>query len=119
MPHLPPIETARKTGTEEFRAGETSLGFDLQDFWSWSVSDLVSNATRGILAEYLVARALGLEVDSVRREWDAFDHRTPEGTKVEVKSAAYIQTWRQKDFSNIMFRVPPTRGWDAGRASCS
>lgn len=37
---------------------------------------------------------------------------TPSGIKIEVKSAAFIQTWQQKNLSSISFRVPRTRAWD-------
>jgi len=52
------IQTKRKTGSERFTSEGTDLGFDLLGFWQWSRSDLVSNATRGVLAEYIVAREL-------------------------------------------------------------
>ena len=90
-------------GTEHLR---------LQHFWEWSASDLVSNTTRGILAEFLVAAAIG-QSDSVRREWDAFDLQTTSGLKLEVKSSAYLQSWHQRDFSKITFSIPPTRAWHA------
>lgn len=84
------------------------------DFWRWSASDLLSNATRGRLAEFIVALALGINVrDEVRDEWGAFDLTSPEGVKVEVKSAAFIQSWAQLKHSTISFRVPKTRAWNA------
>jgi hypothetical protein len=49
----------------------------------------LGNANRGRLAEYIVARALGLGVGDVRNEWDVVDLVTSTGTKIEVKSAAY------------------------------
>ena len=88
----PQLKAGRKTGEEKFRVGGTEFGTSLLDFWRWSASDLVSNATRGVLAEYIVATALGL-ADGVRREWDAFDLLTKDGVRVEVKSAAYLQSW--------------------------
>lgn len=110
----------RKTGRERFHAGTKELTFDLAGFWQWSVSDLLSNATRGRLAEYLVARAIGIDVDStVRDEWDACDLRTVEGVRVEVKSAAFLQSWYQKGPSVISFRIPRTRTWDAEDATLS
>ena len=109
---LPATKPSRKSGEERFHAGGRDLEFDLLSFWRWIVSDLISNATRGLLAEYLVARAIGVGVRDVRSEWDAFDLTTPSGIKIEVKSAAYIQSWYQKNFSNILFRVPKTRAWD-------
>lgn len=62
-------------------------------FWRWSASDLVSNTMRGVLAEYIVALAMGIDTEEgVRREWDAYGLVLGDGTKVEVKSAAYIQS---------------------------
>src|SRR5713101_2075903 len=89
------LKVTRKTGAERLHEGPIDLGVDLLDFWRWSVSDLVSNVTRGRFAEYLVARALGIATDGVRDEWAAFDLETLTGIKVEVKSAAFIQTWHQ------------------------
>jgi len=109
---LAPLVAQRKSGSERFRYQNRDVGIDLLSFWQWSVSDLVSNATRGRLAEYIVAQALGLAHD-VRNEWDAYDLRTSTGLKVEVKSAAYIQSWFQRKPSPIVFRVPRTRAWDA------
>ena len=109
---LGPLAVSRKTGHEQFHSGEISLDFNLLDFWQWSASDLVSNATRGILAEYIVARAIGAETDGLRNEWAAYDLTSSSGIRVEVKSAAYLQSWCQQKFSTISFVVRPTRGWD-------
>lgn len=102
-----------KTGRERFRAGDQVLEFELCDFWRWSMSDLVSNATRGRLAEFIVAKALLISTDTVRDEWGSYDLKTPEGIKVEVKSAAYVQSWHQSKLSHIGFRTPKTLAWDA------
>jgi len=110
--NLERLVTEPKTGHETFRANGRDLGPTLFDFWRWSLSDLVSNATRGLLAEFIVAKALGISTPSVRDEWSAFDLQTPEGLKVEVKSAAYIQTWYQSSLSKISFRTPKTRAYD-------
>jgi hypothetical protein len=88
------------------------LGFSLLEFWQWSVSDLVSNATRGRLAEFLVAQALGGTPTDVRDEWAAVDLEMPGGIRIEVKSAAYLQAWNQRELSRIVFATPPTREWD-------
>jgi hypothetical protein len=106
------LEVVRRSGTEKFRTGADELDFDLLSFWQWSCSDLLSNATRGVVAEFLVARALGIAADGVRHEWAAYDLETKEGVTVEVKSAAYLQRWRQDQLSRISFVVPKTRAWD-------
>ena len=94
------LQANRKSGKERLHDDGKDLGCDLLSFWQWSVSDLVSNATRGVLAEYIVARALGIPVDTkVRNEWSAYDLKTPDGVTVQVKSAAYIQSWAQKQLS--------------------
>jgi hypothetical protein len=66
----PRIKIVRKTGCERFYLHGRPLELSLLDFWQWSRSDLLSNATRGVLAEYIVASALGL-TRGVRGEWDA------------------------------------------------
>jgi hypothetical protein len=101
-----------KTGCERFSAGDQTLDFKLSDFWRWSMSDLITNATRGRLAEFIVAKALSISTDTVRDEWGAYDLKTPEGIKVEVKSAAYIQSWHQTKPSAISFRTPKTLAWN-------
>ncbi|WP_036564621.1 hypothetical protein [Nocardioides halotolerans] len=108
----------RKTGDERLRRSEDITDHTLLDFWRWSQSDLLSNATRGILAEYIVGLALGC-VTATRREWDAADLLTDDNIRVEVKSAAYLQTWTQSALSKIGFGIQPTRGWDAGTNTVS
>jgi len=111
--NLGKMAVLRKTGAEPFRDGDDALGFDVQSFWRWSSSDLMSNVTRGVLAEYIVARATDPSPDGVRDEWAAHDLTTPDGVKIEVKSAAFIQSWYQQRLSTITFRVPKTLAWDA------
>lgn len=76
-------------GDESFRAGCESVGATVLDFWRWSGSDLLSNVWRGVLAEFLVARALDL-THKPRVESDAYDLETRTGVTVEVKSSAYV-----------------------------
>ena len=113
MTDLHRLTIVRKEGREPFHIGGEELDFDLLSFWRWSASDLVSNTMRGIVAEYIVARALGLAEGGVREGWAAFDLETASGIKVEVKSAAYVQSWHQKRLSSITFTTPKTRAWDA------
>jgi hypothetical protein len=108
----PEIEVKRKTGNELFHDNGTNLKNNLLSFWQWSASDLIGNAMRGILAEYIVVSAVDV-VEGNRTEWDAYDIETPEGIKVEVKSSAYIQSWAQKKLSAIQFGIRPTQRWDS------
>jgi hypothetical protein len=112
MAEFDKIKVELKTGEESFKFDSRSLNFKLTDFWRWSVSDLVSNATRGRLAEFIVATALEIDLKAaVRDEWAAFDLESPEGIKIEVKSAAYLQSWSQLKLSNICFSIRPSRYW--------
>lgn len=111
MGELRRIPQVRRTGNEPFCDGGCPLGFDLLSFWQWSASDVVSNATRGVLAEYLVAHAIGA-AGGVRDEWAACDLLDPRDMPIEVKSAAYIQSWHQERFSTITFNCSKTLAWD-------
>ncbi|MBV5335842.1 hypothetical protein JZU48_02225 [bacterium] len=46
----------------------------------------------------------------LRVDWTPWDLTTPSGIKVEVKSAAYIQSWSQTGPSKITFSVARKRG---------
>jgi len=103
-----------RTENDPFHAGGSPTGDTLIQFWRWIGSDLLSNATRGVLAEFIVARALGCDMHTPREEWAAHDLTTPEGIKVEVKSAAYLQAWAQPSGpSRISFSIKEARAWDA------
>lgn len=106
------IETVLKSGAEPLHANGSPLGVSLQQFWQWSGSDLISNSQRGILAEFLVALALGVD-GGVRTEWDAYDLRTDSGIKVEVKASGYVQSWAQEKLSSVGFDIALKRSWDA------
>jgi len=108
---VPQIVPKRKTGKENFTYNKTNQKASLIDFWKWSSSDLLSNATRGVLAEFIVAMTLG-QHKGIRSEWDPYDFESKEGIKIEVKSSAYIQSWYQKDYSKIVFTIRPTSAWD-------
>lgn len=95
--HLLPSEIDHLTGDEVILPGIT-----VRDFWSWALGDLRLNANRGMLAQFLVAQAVG---DQRLRDdgWGNFDVLTPEGIKVEVKSSGYLQSWKQPRLSKIVF----------------
>jgi len=82
-------------------SGETP-DFTVGDFWQWAYSDLQQNNIRGILAEFIVAKALGIPLN-VRDTWDDYDLETLDGFKIEVKSGAYLQSWAQRSLSKITF----------------
>ena len=111
VPQLPQLRIEKRTGDEPFSLNGQPLELTLREFWQWSSSDLVDNTMRGVLAEFIVASALGV-TRKPRVGWDAYDLETPTGIKVEVKSAAYLQSWFQKTYSSICFNIRPTRRYD-------
>lgn len=116
MEDLPRLDVERLTGKEPFRVAGQPAGFDLLSFWQWSSSDLVVNIVRGLLAEYLVAQALGLAGD-VRDPWQPYDLKTRRGLTLEVKSCSYLQSWSQKRLSDIGFSIAETTAWSADTAA--
>lgn len=98
MSDLVPSKLPALLGDERFSHGAMTV----LDFWRWALGDLRMNNARGYLAEYLVARAVG-SPDSTRIEWGAHDVTAPSGLRIEVKSSAYLQSWRQKKLSSPRF----------------
>lgn len=108
----PAIEPERLTGAEPLLNAHGEAIGSLLDFWQWAYSDLVGNAERGALAEYLVACALGI-ANTCRISWDRYDLITKEGIAVEVKTSGYIQTWEQESLSKPIFGIGATLGWNS------
>lgn len=111
LENLDLIRPVRKQGSERFHSAGRDVGIDVLAFWQWSGSDLLSNALRGKLGEFLVACDLGVS-DGIRNEWDSFDLRTKAGARVEVKTSAYLQSWHQERLSKVSFGIAPTYAWE-------
>jgi len=99
-------EITRKTGQELFLSKNDSKKIKLVEFWQWSTSDLLTNTTRAILAEYIVATDLGVDGE-LRNDWESYDLTSKNGIKIEVKASAYIQTWHQTKLSTISYSIKP------------
>jgi hypothetical protein len=114
LPWLTPPATFLLTGEEQIQGTDVRV----RDFWAWTLSDLRANTVRSVFAEFLVARAVNAD-SRPRVEWDAYDVRTPEGYKLEVKSGAYLQAWNQAKLSTITFTGLRGRTWspEAGYAA--
>lgn len=80
------------------------------DFWRWGFSDLRLNIVRGVLAEPLVAKAVGA-TETPKEEWANFDVRTPASVRVEVKASAHWQSWAQRGPSKTIFSGLTGRSW--------
>ncbi len=104
---LPAIITTQKTGKEAFIFKNKELPLNVLSFWQWSSSELLGNAYRGVLAEFIVASALDI-ADGFRVEWDEYDLKRKKGLKIEIKSSSYLQSWEQEKLSVINFGIAPT-----------
>ena len=98
----------KKSGQEPFHTASRSSDFTVLDYWQWAETDLLNNTRRAIVAEFLVARAVGA-TDEPRVEWADVDVVTAEGVRIEVKSSAYVQSWKQRSRSNIAFDIAPRK----------
>lgn len=78
-------------------------GKQVVDFWRWGFSDLRSNVVRGVLAEFLVASAVGADLSTPRDAWADYDCTSRDGIRVEVKSTATWQSWPQRGRSDHRF----------------
>lgn len=108
MSLIEPIERAPLEGDEAI-AGIP--GTHVHDFWRFALPNLQVNTARGWFAEFLVAKAVGLE-RPVRVEWD--DHDVVwEGIRIEVKSSGRMQMWVQKKPSELRFGGLSSRSWTA------
>ena len=83
--------------------GYTSMT-ELDAFLRWNSGHLLENRTRGAYAEWLVHLALGLDPGQHRVEW-AEVGVTFCSITLEVKSAAFVQSWQQTRPSTISFPI--------------
>ncbi len=59
--------------------------------------------------------ALGIEFSHAREDWSAYDLITDDGTRVEVKCSAYLQSWEQNRLSEIRFSCAPSQAFSDQR----
>jgi len=113
MSQLTPTRLARLDGSEQFRETAKSVS----EFWQWAMGDLRMNTARGLLVEYFIAVAVG-STDPIRIEWAGHDVTAADGTRIEAKSSAYLQSWAQKRPSTPRFSFQRRNGavWDPERA---
>jgi hypothetical protein len=104
---LIPAPAQRLEGTDRFAGADATV----LDFWRWAFSDLRDNTLRGVLAEFLVALALG-QTDTRRKGWDNYDVLTSSGIRIEVKTSVYLQSWAQATHSRLNFGRVAARAWD-------
>jgi hypothetical protein len=79
------------TGNAQFNANTTLL-----DFWRWAFSDLCDDDIKGIFAEWMVIKLLGLQ-RTRRISWADSDIILEDDTRIEVKATAVWQSWKLLD----------------------
>jgi len=99
-------------GTERLINKNEEMNISISEFWAWNNSDLLNNTLRGAYAEFLVSKALDLDVTESRIDWDAYDVKFG-NIRIEVKSSAYLQAWEQKQLSSIRFSIAPAQAWSS------
>ena len=114
--------TDHRDGNENIIIKGMKTGFILSDFWKWGFSDLLNNTLRGIYCEFLIATAMGLDLHMGRENWTPWDLTVPyrwidkgnckDELHIEVKSGAFLQSWKQSKLSKIVFSIRPTHVWD-------
>lgn len=102
-----PSELPLLSGDEKLTGTEATV----LEFWRWGFGDLRMNIVRGVLSEFLVAKALGINTTDVRDPWDNYDLHY-RGTSIEVKSAATWQSYRARGPSKLVFTGLSRRRWD-------
>lgn len=101
-------------GTERFSAHGEELDMAISDFWSWAYSDLLNNTLRGVMAEFLVYSSFRSAdfPTQMHTDWLPFDVTSPSGRRIEVKSAAYLQSCTTDFPAQIQYDIAPRLAWD-------
>ena len=87
------------------------MELNLHAFHAYAFSNLLDNVVRGALGEYIVATALGVN-NRPASSWETWDI-TYNGINIEVKTSAYLQSWKQSKPSKPSFGIPEKRGWNS------
>lgn len=106
------------SGNENFWYDGMPLPHLVCDFWAWSSSDLLKGTLRGVLAEFIVATAIGEDMSSAhedRKAWDLEMVCGDEICKIEVKSSAFVNAGAREGLSSASFSIAPSRRSELGK----
>lgn len=94
---------------KQFTDGDNPLGFSAVDYWQFQFSNVWDLYEE--VAEFIVAKALGMAKPFNKNGWTPFDILY-NGKRVEVKATAYYHSWRgDNDYSeNRSFSIAETVG---------
>lgn len=76
---------------KDFTAEGEPLGYTAMDFWRFQFSNVWDMQEE--VAEFLVAKALGLELPHNKNGWTPYDINY-QGKRIEIKATAYYHSWR-------------------------
>ena len=107
------IERNREKNTSytSYREGDCfmisgSPVFTVLEFWRYCYGDLAGQSP--VIAEFLVAKALGIEKAENVTYWTPYD-MSYRGMRVEVKSTEYVHAWNKKRVSKVRtFSIAPS-----------
>lgn len=95
------------------------LQYSMLDFWKWAYSNLILNVSRGTFAEFIVKSALdrgGFTYNSeMKTGFEPYDLDGPaiqslnRLSRIEVKSAAFVQLWDIKHPDKASFSIAPAK----------
>lgn len=78
------------TGNEIFTFNEEMAGFTLADFWQFEYSNVYN--LQEVLAEFIVAKALGINEAHNTDYWTLYDIKY-RNQRIEVKQSSYYHPW--------------------------
>lgn len=109
-------------GDEKFINDGSYTNFTILDFWKWAYSNVLHNMQRGTLADYIVKCSLDLGGIPTRTEigtgLEPYDLEGPvikstgKVSRIEVKSAAFVQVWDIKHPERANFSIAPAKAPD-------
>lgn len=94
---------------KEFTDGGIPIGFTALDYWRFQFSNFWDAQEE--IAEFLVAKALGLELPHNKNGWTTFDIKY-KGKRIEIKTTSYFHSWRGDGKVSPLrtFGIPKTHG---------
>ena len=95
-------------GNEPLQVCGHDISLTINDFWRWAGSDLSNRDTRSIFAKFLVASSLDIlsEERNPTRNYDLlWPQQDSPGIRINVRTAAYVQSYRGDLPDRITFSI--------------
>lgn len=80
------------SGKEQFVFDGKSVGLDMLDFWKFEFSNVYD--LQDEISEFIVAKALGIDVPYNKDLWTLYDIRYRD-VRIEVKETSYYHPWNE------------------------